>query len=85
MEAKFKVRYDSGSSEIIEEISALLSSFGLGISSLKGEDSDDFIEYQITKIPCKHKATQVRREGMSGTLGTVVCLDCGYERDWDAY
>jgi len=40
---------------------------------------------KILQDKCEHKNTYVRQEGMTGTLGTVVCLDCKYERDWDAY
>lgn len=34
---------------------------------------------------CQHRNETVVREGMTGTLGTVTCLDCGHQRDWDAY
>ena len=34
---------------------------------------------------CSHKNTYVVREGVTGTLGRVICLDCGYEREWNAY
>ena len=34
---------------------------------------------------CEHKNSFVRHEGITGMLGTVICLDCGYEREWNAY
>jgi hypothetical protein len=37
------------------------------------------------RAKCKHSNTFVRREGMTGMLGTVICRDCGYEREWNAY
>jgi hypothetical protein len=37
------------------------------------------------KKECKHEKSYVRREGITSMLGTVICPDCGYERDWDAY
>lgn len=40
---------------------------------------------QVAPVPCEHKNSYVRREGMTGTIGTVICPDCGYEREWNAY
>ena len=34
---------------------------------------------------CEHKRTTTRRDGILYLWGTVICLDCGYERDWNAY
>lgn len=30
---------------------------------------------------CSHKNIQVHREGLTGTLGTIICMDCGYSRE----
>lgn len=40
---------------------------------------------QPKKKPCKHPNSYVRTEGMTGMCGRVVCPDCGYEREWNAY
>lgn len=34
---------------------------------------------------CNHANQRLYRECMTQTLGRVVCLDCGYEREWNAY
>ena len=42
----------------------------------------DFYKSQRQGI-CEHKNTTLRKEGFF--VGTVICHDCGYERDWGAY
>lgn len=37
------------------------------------------------QLACKHPKQYVSREGVTGTLGTVYCPDCGHERSWEAY
>lgn len=39
----------------------------------------------FTSGPCQHKNTRLVKEGMTGMLGTVICTDCGHEREWNAY
>jgi hypothetical protein len=34
---------------------------------------------------CPHQNQRVVREGMTKTIGHVVCDDCGWSREWDAY
>lgn len=41
--------------------------------------------HNIKQTSCRHTNTRLIREGMTGMLGTVICLDCGYEREWSAY
>jgi hypothetical protein len=36
----------------------------------------------IAEQPCDHSNSRVIRDGM---LGEVICNDCGYSRDWNAY
>lgn len=36
-------------------------------------------------LPCKHPDSYIEHEGMTGTLGRVICPTCGHEREWDAY
>ena len=52
----------------------------------KQKDEPTFEELQKElRKKCPHKNEVLIREGMTGMLGTVVCKDCGQERDWDAY
>jgi hypothetical protein len=37
------------------------------------------------KETCEHRNAYVRREGMTSIIGTVICPDCGHEREWNAY
>lgn len=39
----------------------------------------------IKETTCEHQYTIVIPEGSQGMLGTVICLDCGYTREWGAY
>jgi hypothetical protein len=34
---------------------------------------------------CTHPDSYLVREGQTGMLGRVVCPDCGYVREWNAY
>jgi hypothetical protein len=39
----------------------------------------------VRRSSCSHKNTTLIREGMTGMCGRVICTDCGYEREWNAY
>ena len=50
------------------------------------EPTKEFKELQEKlRAICPHHNTRLYREGMTQTLGRVVCMDCGYEREWNAY
>lgn len=46
--------------------------------------SDEELRQEL-KRRCKHKNTVLIRKGITGMLGTVICKDCGYEREYNAY
>lgn len=51
----------------------------------------DFYDFWIKDYPpifkkyCEHKNERVEKSGITGTLGTVICNDCGNQRDYNAY
>lgn len=47
------------------------------------ENASDYME--AIRAICEHGNTVLKREGMTGMLGKVMCRDCGYEREWNAY
>jgi hypothetical protein len=60
----------------------------MGLATVTMEEIDEIfnnskVEHEVKKLECEHENCNVRLDGL--TIGTVICSDCGYEREWDAY
>jgi hypothetical protein len=60
----------------------------MGLATVKMDEIDEIfngskVEHEVKKLKCDHENCHVRLDGL--TIGTVICSDCGYEREWDAY
>lgn len=72
-----------------EELEAVLAELD-NLAAVWGDEGvfrrcRDRLRSLLEELQCKHRNSRVIRDGISGMTGTVVCSDCGMERDWSAY